>query len=207
MEKGPACAPLLQPFASANVYIPAVNEGDIEPRGCTAHEVGAALVGLEHFEGRPPGGAFVRFGTMFPLRFGIFVRADSDIETLADLRGRTLPGGYSSQQIAATMMDAIYAFGRHDRGRRREDPRYSGEHRGGRRRFRKQARVDAFLLRPWGAAKVSERSMQARRWPARPALPEVRRKSSKPSRPVPAAGPISARSSRALQIPGVARNR
>lgn len=99
---------MLQPFASANVYIPAVNEGDIDLGVGTAHEIGAALVGSEHFEGRPQEGLRA-VGTMFPLRFGVFVRADSDIETLADLRGRTLPGGYNSQQIAATMMDAIYA--------------------------------------------------------------------------------------------------
>lgn len=99
---------ILQPFASANVYIPAVSEGDIDLGVGTAHEVGAALEGREHFEGRPQEGLRA-VGIMFPLRFGIFVRADSDIETLADLRGRTVPGGYSSQQIAATMMDAIYA--------------------------------------------------------------------------------------------------
>lgn len=99
---------MLQPFASANVYIPAVSEGDIDLGVGTAHEVGAALVGLEHFEGRPQEGLRA-IGTMFPLRFGVFVRADSDIETIADLRGRTLPAGYSSQRIAATMMDAIYA--------------------------------------------------------------------------------------------------
>lgn len=99
---------ILQPFASANVYIPAVSEGDIDIGVGTAHEVGVALEGREHFEGRPQEGLRA-LGVMFPLRFGVFVRADSDIETLADLRGRTLPGGYSSQQIAATMMDAIYA--------------------------------------------------------------------------------------------------
>jgi uncharacterized protein len=99
---------ILQPFASANVYIPAVSDGDIDLGVGTAHEIGVAVEGREHFEGRPQEGLRA-VGAMFPLRFGVYVRADSDIETLADLRGKTLPGGYSSQQIAATMMDAIYA--------------------------------------------------------------------------------------------------
>ena len=99
---------ILQPFASANVYIPAISEGDIDFGVGTAHEVGVALEGREHFEGRPQEGLRA-VGVMFPLQFAMFVRADSDIQSLADLRGHTVPGGYSSQQIAATMMDAIYA--------------------------------------------------------------------------------------------------
>lgn len=106
-EKGGMRA-ILQPFASANVYIPAVNEGDIDIGVGTAHEIGAAVAGKEHFDGRPQEGLRA-LGIMFPLRFGVFVKADSDIKTLADLKGRKLPSGYKSQQIAATMMDAIYA--------------------------------------------------------------------------------------------------
>lgn len=99
---------ILQPFASANVYIPAISEGDIDLGVGTAHEVGVALAGTEHFDGRPQPGLRA-IGSMFPLRFGIFVRDDSDIRSIADLKGKTMPSGYSSQQIAATMMDAIYA--------------------------------------------------------------------------------------------------
>lgn len=99
---------ILQPFASANVYIPAVSEGDIDLGVGTAHEVGAAVEGREHFEGRRQEGLRA-VGVMFPLRFGVFVRAGSDIRSLEDLRGRRIPDGYSSQQIAATMMDAVYA--------------------------------------------------------------------------------------------------
>ncbi|MGX1307608.1 TRAP transporter TAXI family solute receptor [Amorphus suaedae] len=100
----------LQPFASANVYIPAVSEGDIDFGVATVQEVGVALAGKEHFEGRPQEGLRA-VGIMFPLRFAVFVREDSDIRTIADLKGKSVPTGYSSQQIAATMMDAIYAAG------------------------------------------------------------------------------------------------
>lgn len=99
---------ILQPFASANVYIPAVSAGEIDMGVGTAHEIGVAVRGAEHFEGRPQDGLRA-VGTMFPLRFAMFVRADSNIKSIADLKGKTLPGGYSSQRIAATMMDAIYA--------------------------------------------------------------------------------------------------
>lgn len=99
---------ILQPFAAANVYIPAMNEGDIDLGVGTAHEVGVAVAGKEHFEGRPQDNLRA-LGAMFPLRFGMFVKADSPIQSIADLKGRKVPGGYKSQQIAATMMDAIYA--------------------------------------------------------------------------------------------------
>jgi TRAP transporter TAXI family solute receptor len=98
----------LQPFASANVYIPAVSEGDIDLGVGTVHEVNVAIRGTEHFSDRPQPGLRA-VGVMFPLRFAIFVREDSDIESLADLAGKSIPGGYSSQQIAVTMMNAIYA--------------------------------------------------------------------------------------------------
>jgi len=100
----------LQPFASANVYIPAVSEGDIDFGVATVQEVGVALAGKDHFEGRPQAGLRA-VGIMFPLRFAVFVREDSDIRSIADLKGKSVPTGYSSQQIAKTMMDAIYAAG------------------------------------------------------------------------------------------------
>ena len=100
----------LQPFASANVYIPAVSSGDIDFGVGTVQEVNVALEGKEHFSGRPQPGLRA-VGIMFPLRFAMFVRANSDIHSIADLKGKKVPVGYSSQRIAATMMQAIYAAG------------------------------------------------------------------------------------------------
>jgi TRAP-type uncharacterized transport system substrate-binding protein len=91
----------LQPFASANVYIPAISEGDIDLGVGTAHEVGVALEGLEHFEKRPQKGLRA-IGVMFPLRFGVFVRADSKIKSLGDLKGKTVP------DFAAGRVDAFF---------------------------------------------------------------------------------------------------
>jgi uncharacterized protein len=141
----------LQPFASANVYIPAISEGDIELGVGTVHEVNVALQGTEHFDGRPQPGLRA-VGVMFPLRFAIFVRKESDIRSIADLAGRTLPGGYSSQRIAETMMDAIYAAG----GLTRDDVEIVQVPNtvGGADDFA-TGKVDAFFFAV-GAAKVSE---------------------------------------------------
>jgi hypothetical protein len=44
-----------------------------------------------------------------PLVEAIFVRADSDITTLEDLRGQPMVDGYTAQQTIMPQLDAIYA--------------------------------------------------------------------------------------------------
>jgi hypothetical protein len=46
---------------------------------------------------------------MYPLRSVIFVRKDSDIKSLADLKGRSAVDGFTSQKIILPLLDAMYA--------------------------------------------------------------------------------------------------
>jgi TRAP transporter TAXI family solute receptor len=98
----------IQPATSPNQYIPFVASGGIEFGVANLQEVNYALEGKEWFEGSVnPDLRLV--GLIMPLREAIFVRADSDIHSIADLRGQPMVDGYTAQQTIIPQLDAMYA--------------------------------------------------------------------------------------------------
>ena len=106
-EKGGVRA-TIQPFASPNVFIPAVNAGEMQLGLANIAEIGWALEGKEHFQGRPHR-ELRAVAVMYPLRSAIFVRKDSPVRSLADLKGRAALDGFTSQKIILPLLDAMYA--------------------------------------------------------------------------------------------------
>jgi TRAP transporter TAXI family solute receptor len=98
----------IQPATSPNQYLPVVNAGEIEFGVSNLAEFTSALQGTEHFDGRPHPDLRA-IGLIFPLRVAIFVRADSDIRTIADLKGRRMPDGFTAQKVILPLLDAEYA--------------------------------------------------------------------------------------------------
>jgi TRAP transporter TAXI family solute receptor len=98
----------IQPATSPNQYIPLVNSGSIEFGAANLQEVNYALEGKEWFEGSVNPDLRV-VGLIMPLREAIFVRADSDIHTIADLKGKPMVDGYTAQQTILPQLDAMYA--------------------------------------------------------------------------------------------------
>jgi len=98
----------IQPYASPNVFIPAVNSGQMQLGLANIAEIAWAIEGKEHFEGRPHK-ELRAVAVMYPLRSAIFVRKDSPIKTLADLKGRPALDGFTSQKIIIPLLDAMYA--------------------------------------------------------------------------------------------------
>ncbi|MYZ48962.1 TAXI family TRAP transporter solute-binding subunit [Propylenella binzhouense] len=98
----------IQPATSPNQYIPAVASGDIEFGVANLQEVNYALEGREWFSGSVnPDLRLVAL--IMPLKEAIFVRADSDIRTIADLKGKPMVDGYTAQQTILPQLDAMYA--------------------------------------------------------------------------------------------------
>lgn len=97
----------IQPFASPNVFIPAVNAGEMQMGLANIGEITWAVQGKEHFDGRPHK-ELRAVAIMYPLRSAIFVRKDSPIKTLADLKGRPALDGFTSQKIILPLLDAMY---------------------------------------------------------------------------------------------------
>ena len=98
----------IQPYASPNIFLPAVNAGQMHMGLANIAEITWAVEGKEHFEGRPHKDIRA-IAVMYPLRSAIFVRKDSPIKSLADLKGRPVLDGFTSQKIILPLLDAMYA--------------------------------------------------------------------------------------------------
>lgn len=98
----------IQPATSPNQFIPLLNMGGIEFGIANLQEVNYAQEGKAWFEGNAnPNLQMV--ATLMPLQEAIFVRADSDIMTIADLKGKRMVDGYTAQNTILPQLDAIYA--------------------------------------------------------------------------------------------------
>lgn len=98
----------IQPATSPNQYMPLVNQNDVEFGVGNLEEFNNALQGIEWFSGSVNSNLRV-VGLIMPIKEAIFVRADSDIKTVADLKGRPMVDGYTAQQTILPQLDAIYA--------------------------------------------------------------------------------------------------
>lgn len=95
----------VQPFASATVYLPAVNAGEYAFGITNVEELRVAVTGTGHFEGRVHD-KLRAAAILYPLRVAWFVRADSDIKTIADLKGKAVTTGFTSQKTIPPMLRA-----------------------------------------------------------------------------------------------------
>jgi TRAP transporter TAXI family solute receptor len=98
----------VQPATSANQYLPYIASGGIDFGISNLQEMTYALAGEAWWQGlASPDLRLV--GLLMPLRIAIFVRADSDIEQISDLKGRYVTAGFAAQNTIAAQLRAIYA--------------------------------------------------------------------------------------------------
>ena len=98
----------VHPFASATVYLPAVSAGEYAFGISNVEELRVAVSGAAQFKGRDYGN--LRAATiLYPLRVAFFVRKDSPIQSIADLKGKRVVDGFSSQKTIPPLLDASYA--------------------------------------------------------------------------------------------------
>jgi TRAP transporter TAXI family solute receptor len=98
----------IQPATSPNQYLPLVNAGEVEFGVANLQEVNYALEGKAWFKGNASPNLRVA-ALIMPLREAIFVRKDSDIKKIADLKGKPMVDGYTAQQTILPQLDALYA--------------------------------------------------------------------------------------------------
>ncbi|MDF1775168.1 MAG: TAXI family TRAP transporter solute-binding subunit [Rhizobiaceae bacterium] len=98
----------IQPATSPNQFIPLLNSGGIEFGVANLQEVNYAINGDAWWNGvKNPNIRVV--GMLMPLREAIFVRADSDIMKIADLKGKPMADGYTAQNTILPQLEAFYA--------------------------------------------------------------------------------------------------
>jgi TRAP transporter TAXI family solute receptor len=98
----------LQPATSPNQYLPAVNAGQIEFGVGNLQEFNYALEGKAWFAGSVNPNLRV-VALLYPLKEAIFVRKDSNIKSVADLKGKRMTDGFTAQNTIIPQLEAIYA--------------------------------------------------------------------------------------------------
>ena len=100
----------VQPNSGTGSMIPLVNSGEIDIGFCNSLELIESFNGIGTFDKRP-NPKLRQIATLYPLVTGLFVRADSPIKTIADLKGKKIAYGFTSQEIIKTTIDAMLATG------------------------------------------------------------------------------------------------
>jgi uncharacterized protein len=98
---------LVQTTAGESVLIPMVARGEIDLGIANLAEVQAAAEGSP----RPQQPDLRLIGAIHPLRAAFFVRKDSSMQTIADLKGKRVPLGYSAMRTADMLVQAQLALG------------------------------------------------------------------------------------------------
>lgn len=96
----------IQAFGGSSQYQPVVNAGELEFGLANVFEVSLAVSGKEIFEGKPhPNLRAV--AVIFPLRNALFVKKDSPINKVSDLKGKRGPTGFTSQKILVSVVNSV----------------------------------------------------------------------------------------------------
>lgn len=98
----------VQTHGGSSAYVPKVNNGQLEFGLANELETFYAVTGTGIYKGRP--NPNLRVATILtPFASGVYVRKDSDIKTLKDLKGKRVPAGWASQKIIGVLMDGTLA--------------------------------------------------------------------------------------------------
>lgn len=99
----------VQPATSPNQYLPAVNSGELEFGIANLQEFDYALEGKAWFKESGANPNLRVLALLYPLKEAIFVRKDSSIKMIADLKGKRMTAGFTAQHTILPQLDAIYA--------------------------------------------------------------------------------------------------
>lgn len=105
----------IQPATSPNQFIPFVDQGGIEFGVANLQEVNYAITGDAWWDGRKNPNLRV-VAHLMPLVEAIFVRADSDIMKVSDLKGQPMTDGYTAQNTILPQLEAFYSTAGMTRG-------------------------------------------------------------------------------------------
>lgn len=100
----------VQPHGGSSAYVPQVGAGNLEFGLANELETFYAVTGTVIYAGRPQPNLQVAT-VLTPFASALFVRKDSPIRTVQDLKGKRLPSGWASQKIIGVLMNGYLASG------------------------------------------------------------------------------------------------
>jgi TRAP transporter TAXI family solute receptor len=100
----------VKPFGGTSAYVPGVNAGEQQFGLANELETHYAVTGEVIYKGKPQPHLRV-VAILTPLYSEFFVRKDSPIKTIADLKGKRVPSGYASQRVLDVLTKGTLANG------------------------------------------------------------------------------------------------
>lgn len=100
----------VQPFAGNSVAIAGMNRGEVDFSVVNEIEVVEALAGAGSYEGRKQDNVRMA-AVLFPFTVSIYVKKDSPLKTVADLKGKRMTWGYSAMVTLKSVVGAMLANG------------------------------------------------------------------------------------------------
>jgi TRAP transporter TAXI family solute receptor len=100
----------VQPYSGSSAILPLVSSGELDLSVCNVLEAEEAANGEGPYAGRKQPNLRV-LAVIFPLYSSFFVRKDSPVKSIAELKGKRIPYGYSAQVTLQRVSDAILATG------------------------------------------------------------------------------------------------
>lgn len=100
----------VQPNSGESTLLALLDAGELDFAVANALEAAEAVAGEGAFAGNPQRELRV-VAALYPLRVGLFVRADSPLRSVADLKGKRVTAGFSASAAIATLLEAALAGG------------------------------------------------------------------------------------------------
>jgi TRAP transporter TAXI family solute receptor len=97
----------VQPSSGTAVVVPLVDSGELDVGFVNTLELTEAYTGTGTF--KRPHKELRTIGVLFPIRVGFFVRKDSPVTSVRDIKGKAIAYGYTSQEIIRTVVDGLLA--------------------------------------------------------------------------------------------------
>ena len=98
----------IQPHGGNNVAVPATNAGEVDFTVASNYELNDALAGTGIYKGQVLSNLRA-VGVLMPLRNTFWVKKNSPIKTIKDLKGKRVPGVFASQKIVGLLATALLA--------------------------------------------------------------------------------------------------
>ncbi len=102
---------LVQPYSGNQQHIALVSKGRLQFGVNNIEETTAVVNGSNQFKGQKPNKTFRVVARLFPIPVGLMVRKDSPITQIAQLKGKRVPTGYTSQKTVTYVINALLAAG------------------------------------------------------------------------------------------------
>ena len=95
-------------IGGGNIYHPQVHQGKLDMSTAALPDTIFALSGTGPYEGRKHGNLRV-LARLLEFQVGFMVRKDSSIRSVADLKGKPFPSGFTSQKLVGVLVRAAFA--------------------------------------------------------------------------------------------------